>query len=49
MQSMFNSIQKLTGPRRLTYKSYYISKYGLLDLYGDYRKIQLRDDIDRYS
>ena len=46
---MLNSIQKSTGPKRPTYKSYYISKYSFLDPYSNYRKIQPRDDIDRYS
>jgi hypothetical protein len=46
---MLNSIQKLTGPRRSTYKSYYIGEYSLLDPYSNYCKIQPRDDIDKYS
>jgi len=31
MQGALSSIWKLIGPRRPTYKSYYISKYGLPD------------------
>jgi hypothetical protein len=46
---MLSSIRKLIGPRRPTYKSYYTSKYNLLDPNSYYRKIQPRDDIDRYS
>jgi len=49
MQGTLNSIRKLIGPRRPTYKSYYISQYDLLNPYGDHRKIQPRDDTDRYS
>jgi hypothetical protein len=49
MQDTLNSIQKLIGPRKPTYKSYYIGKYSLLDPYSDHHKIQPRDDIDRYS
>jgi len=39
MQGTLSSIWKLTGPRKPTYKSYYISKHDLLDPDGDYRKI----------
>jgi hypothetical protein len=46
---MLNNIQKSTGPRRPIYKNYYISEYGLLNSYSNYRKIQPRDNIDRYS
>ena len=49
MQGMLSSIQKSIGPRRPTYKSYYIGEYGLLDPYGDHRKIQPRDNIDKCS
>jgi len=42
-------MRKLIGPRRPTYKSYYISKYDLLDPNGDYYKIRPGDNIDRYS
>ena len=48
MQDTLSSIQKLTGTRRPTYKSYYIGEYSLLDPYSDYRKIRPRDDTDRY-
>ena len=48
MQSTLSSIQKSTGPRRPTYKNYYIGKYDFLNPYSDYRKIQPRDDINRY-
>ena len=49
MQDTPNSIRKLTGPRRPTYKSYYIGEYDLLDLDSDYHKIRPRDDLNRYS
>ena len=39
MQGMPSSMWKLTGPKRPTYKSYYIGEYDLLDPNGDYCKI----------
>ena len=42
-------MRKSIGPRRPTYKSYYISKYDLPDTYSNYYKIRPRDDTDRYS
>ena len=39
IQGTLNSIQKSTGPRRPTYKSYYIGKYNFLNPYNNYRKI----------
>jgi hypothetical protein len=46
---MLNNIQKLISLKRPTYKSYYISKYSLLDPYSNHCKIQLRDNTDKYS
>ena len=49
MQGTPNNIWKSTGPRRPTYKSYYIGEYNFPDLNGNYCKIQPRDDINKYS
>ena len=49
MQSIFNNIWKLKGPKRPTYKNYYINKYNFLDLNGDYCKIWPKDNINKYS
>jgi len=49
MQGTFSSLRKSIGPRRPTYKSYYISQYDLLNPNGDYRKIRPKDDIDKCS
>ena len=49
MQGTLSSMRKLIGPRRPTYKSYYISQYDLPDPYSDHRKIRPRDDTDRCS
>ena len=49
MQGTLSSMRKLIGPRRPTYKSYYISQYDLLNPYSDYYKIQPKDNTDRYS
>ena len=48
MQGMLSNIWKSTGPKRPTYKNYYISKYNFLNPYSDYCKIRPRDNTNKY-